>query len=307
MPSSKNNLINKKDIEFWKKQAEVLRTSGQKRAEPKQKQTKTQNKAEAEKKHLKNSLKTKEKPNLPNSLLQLPVKQEPLLKPAASTPAQKEQKKKYEVLPAMGSAVFLCLCLAFFPLVKNLRENHSTASHPIEEHPSLRGLASEKERKEKTQKLLKKYTQQSRQSIENLKKGRRTLASIGQTPHIKDNFYHGLLQSRYHVKWRRNRLKHLSVLKDQEPLPVSALHIFQNYKSFFSEYENITERSNNTAAIDSYKDHRFKIMKAEEELQKQGFSPDQVQTYTLQRKGRTANTVIVFTDSAGRLLYLRVF
>jgi len=240
------------------------------------------------------------------------------------SPQPEENNNRYKFL---STAIALCLCLALLPFIKNINQtknNDIQASHPVDHIvDNIKGLATGARETEK-KRLIKRYETNNQQAVHVLKEQRR-LASIGKKPDtfemkkiIQDKFSHGLLQSRYKVKWRRHKLRYLNILKGEVPLdklapslsdpnPVKNIKsVIRDYSIIFPKHESIQKQSlEETDPIQLYTKNPY-ITKVEKNLEKNGFSVDRMETYTLKNKDCFVATVAVFTDNRGRLLAMYV-
>ena len=317
MPPKSDNLINRTNSEFWKKNQ--ISKNPEKKSDDSNKSTnsqplqiETKNNSTEEKKFQKKITKSEKiTPIASHKRFQI-EKENPPSHPViydATEPKETEKNSWHKVWP---TAVALCLCLALLPFIKNInqtKENPSLqALHPLAEHPSLRGLAVGK-RETKKKKLFERYKRDNERAIYKLRSGQRKLASIGRNPNIKDNFSHILLNSRYRVKWRRSKLNYLNILKGKEPLPNfdTVKSIIRGYSALFPTHESIQkENRDGIETLKLYKKQNSYIARIEETLQKNGFSIAQMDTYTLKNKGSSVATVAVFTDNNGLLLAMHV-
>ncbi len=317
MPSKSDNLINRTNTEFWKKnqnsknpkkKSDDFNKNTNRQPIQMEKKSNSTEETKLQKKFIESEKVTSitshkqfqiEKENPPNH---------PIIYDATET--KKTEKTSWHTV--WPTAVALCLCLALLPFIKNInqtKENRSLqARHPIAEHPSLRGLASEK-RETKKKKLFERYKKDNEQTIYHLLSGQRKLASVGKKPSIRDNFSHVLLNSRYKVKWRRRKLNYLNILKGKEPLPNfdRVENIIRDYSSLFPTHESIQkENRDGMETLELYKQQNSYIAKIEETLQENGFSIAQMNTYTLKKRGSSVATVAVFMDNNGLLLAMHV-
>ena len=314
MPSKSNNLIDRTNSIFWKKK------QNSKNLEEKQDNSGTNTKhlpSHTEKKtnstkEIRNSqenLIESEKVTNIASPTQFNIKKEAPINNHLSICDSPQTEEKTSWHKSWPTAIALCLCLALLPFIKNInptQNNNIQASHPIEEHPSLRGLAVGA-REAKKKRLIKRYERDNQRAI-NVLKGQRKLASLGRKPNIKDNFSHALLNSRYRVKWKRNKLSYLNLLEGQEPLSNFKIEeIVKEYSSLFPSHESIQgQKRDGMETLKLYGIKGSSIARIDKKLKKNGFSISQMETYTLQDKGSSVATVTVFTDDNGHLLAMHV-
>lgn len=314
MPPKSNNLIDRTDPTFWKKQ-QISKNAEEKQdnngTDTKQAPLHTEKKTNSSKeiKSSQEKLTESEKVTHITSHTQFNIEKEGADNNHLSicdSPKTEEKNSWYKSWP---TAIALCLCLALLPFIKNInqpKDNNIQASHPVEAHPSLRGLATGA-REAKKKRLIKRYERDNQRAINILKEQRR-LASVGRKPSIKDNFSHELLHSRYRVRWRRNKLNYFNLLEGQEPLSnLKIENIIAEYNTLFPSHENI--QGHNRDGMETLKLYGTKgssIARIEKKLKKNGFSITQMETYTLQNKGASVATITVFTDDNGHLLAMHV-
>lgn len=143
-------------------------------------------------------------------------------------------KEKY-IAPFAASA--LCLMLVGFPFLNRYSSysgsDRQPASNKIEES-----------------KLLKK----EKKVLDLIHTGQRKIASIGTRPAVKDIFSLQLLQSRYDIRWKRDKLVYATLLEGQEPIIIpSTDKIVRKYSSLFPVHADIQKVDSGSEEMEIYR------------------------------------------------------
>lgn len=147
---------------------------------------------------------------------------------------KKLNREKY-MAPAVAGA--LCLMLVGFPFFDRYNSYSGSDRQP----------ASDKTGESK---LLKK----EKKVLQLIHTGQRKIASIGAKPAVKDIFSLQLLQSRYNIRWKRDKLVYATLLEGQEPVFIpSADEIVNKYSSLFPTHAGIQKVDSGSEEVEIYR------------------------------------------------------
>ena len=147
---------------------------------------------------------------------------------------KKLSREKYMV-PAVAGA--LCLMLVGFPFFDQYNSYSGSDRQPASD-------------KVEESKLLKK----EKEVLELIHTGQRKIASIGVKPAVKDIFSLQLLQSRYNIRWKRDKLVYATLLEGQEPVFIpSADEIVNKYSSLFPTHAGIQKVDSGSEEMEIYR------------------------------------------------------
>ena len=147
---------------------------------------------------------------------------------------KKFSREKY-VAPAVAGA--LCLMLVGFPFFNPYNSYSGSNRQP----------ASDKV-------VESKLIEKEKEVLKLIHTGQRKIASIGVKPAVKDIFSLQLLQSRYNIRWKRDKLVYATLLEGQEPVFIpSADEIVNKYSSLFPTHAGIQKVDSGSEEMEIYR------------------------------------------------------